>query len=279
MKKTCLTLLGLILISTLYAQTDAVSQTFKDTRIVNGHSVETSEQGQMKFIIAHRFGYVNGGAYELFGIDQSTIRIGLDYGITNNLTVGVGRSSFEKTLDGYLKYRILRQKSGPGAFPVSITAMSSTALTTLKWEDPERENFFSSRLAYAHQLLIARKFSSAFSMQLMPTMVHFNLVPTPEFDHDVYAIGAATRYQLTKMISFQTEYYYVLPGQIGEQYGNSLSLGFDIETKGHVFQLFLSNSRGMIEKFFIAETQGKWEEGDISIGFNITRDFRLTGRK
>lgn len=271
-------LLGLCLNSV--AQTDnRVYQTFRDTRVVNGHSVETSEEGEMKFIISHRFGYVNTGFYELFGLDQSTIRIGLDYGITDNFTVGAGRSSFEKTYDGFLKYQIVRQRTGEKAFPVSITAYTNTAITSLEWENPERENYFTSRITYAHQLLISRKFSEAFSWQIMPTVVHRNIVPTADDVHDVLAIGSATRWQLTKSLSFQTEYYFVLPDQLAEGYRNSLSLGFDIETKGHVFQLHLSNSRGMIEKFFITNTQGRWDKGDISLGFNITRDFRLRGRR
>ena len=124
-------------------EVEKVSQTFKDTRVVNGHSVETSELGEMKFIISHRFGYVNTGIYEVFGLDQSTIRIGLDYGITNRLTVGLGRSSFEKTYDGFAKYNLLRQGKGKGSSPVSLTVLATTALTTLKWEDPERENYFT----------------------------------------------------------------------------------------------------------------------------------------
>ena len=127
-------------VSALYAQ-EPVAQTFKDTRVVNGHSVETNDLGEMKFIISHRFGYVNTGFYEVFGLDQSTIRIGLDYGFTDNFTVGAGRSSFEKTYDGFAKYRFFRQKQG--GFPVSITAMSSMAITTLKWPEPDRENYFT----------------------------------------------------------------------------------------------------------------------------------------
>ena len=133
-------------------------------------------------------------------------------------------------------------------------------------------------MTYAHQLLISRKFSDAFSWQLMPTLLHRNIVPTSDIAHDVMAIGSATRLQVSKTISIQTEYYYTLPGQLEEGYRNSLSVGVDIETKGHVFQLHLSNSRGMIEKFFIGNTTGDWSKGDISIGFNITRDFRLRGR-
>lgn len=262
-----------------FAQTDYTYQTFRDTRVVNGHSVETNEGGELKMIISHRFGAINGGAYEFFGLDQSTIRLGFDYGVTNNLTVGVGRSSFEKTVDGFVKYKFLHQKSGDENFPVSVSALASMAANGLRWENEERENYFSSRLFYAYQLIVARKFHPRFSLQVMPSMVHRNLVPTPDVAHDVFALGSSFRFQVTQQLSVQGEYYYTLPDQLEPGRTNSLSLGVDIETKGHVFQLHLSNSRGMIEKFFIAETFGDWLDGDIYFGFNITRDWRLTGRK
>lgn len=257
---------------------EKTSFTFKDTRIINGQSVETNQDGQLKFIISHRFGSINGGIDEFFGLDQATIRLGLDYGVWDWLTIGIGRSSFEKTVDGFLKARVLHQRENNGA-PLSITILSSIATQTADFPEQERENYFSSRLFYTNQLMLSRKFSDRFSLQLMPTLVHRNLVETADVENDVVSIGAATRFQLTKTISFQTEYYYTLPNQLAEEYYNSLSLGFDIETKGHVFQLNVSNSQGMIEKFFIGETRGQWSEGDIYFGFNISRDFQLKGRK
>lgn len=253
--------------------------TFKDTRIVNGQSVETNQEGQLKFIISHRFGSVNGGVKEFFGLDQATIRLGLDYGIKDWLTVGIGRSSFEKTVDGFVKARLLHQREGGSGSPLSLTILSSTAVQTIDFVEDNRENYFSSRLFYTHQALFARKFSDRLSLQLMPTFVHRNLVENTEVSNDVFALGGASRFQLTKMISFQAEYYYTLPDQLAEVYNNSLSLGFDIETKNHVFQLHVSNSQGMIEKFFIGETRGSWMDGDIYFGFNISRDFQLKGRK
>ena len=255
-----------------------VGGTFKDTRVVNGQSVETNDEGQLKFIISHRFGDISEGASEFFGLDQSTIRLGLDYGIKSWLTIGIGRSSFEKTVDGFVKARIIHQREGVGS-PVSLTALSTIAVQTIEFAEEDRENYFSSRLYYSNQLLVARKFSDRFSFQLMPTFVHRNLVVNSDVKNDVLAMGAASRYQLTKLVSFQAEYYYTLPDQVEDIYSNSLSLGFDIETKSHVFQLHVSNSKGMIEKFFIGETIGKWEDGNIFFGFNITRNFQIKGRK
>lgn len=261
----------------LKAQEQGWVRTFYDTRVINGHSVETNARGGMKFIISHRFGPLNGGFYEMFGLDQSTIRIGLDYGLSNRLTVGAGRSSMGKTYDGFAKFRALVQQEGGS--PVSLTAVSNIAVNTLRWENPERENFFSSRLFYTHQLLIARRFNETIAVQLMPTLVHRNLVPSADIAHDVLALGAAGRYQLTHHLAIQAEGYYVLPDQLGNGFYMPLSIGIDIETKGHQFQLSLSNSLGMTEKIFITETQSSWLDGGIGFGFNITRDFRIRGRK
>lgn len=262
-----------------YGQTDYAYKTYQDTRIVNGHSVETNQEGVMKFIISHRFGTVDGGAYEFFGLDAATMRIGLDYGITNNITVGIGRSSFEKTFDGFAKWKILQQSSGEKNMPFTMTYFTAMAIKGQKWDNPDRENLFASRLFYTHQLLIARKFSNSFSLQLMPTLVHRNLVASPDISNDVLAIGAAPRIKMSKNFTITAEYYYVLPNQLDEQYRNSLALGFNIDTKRHVFQIQLGNSQGMTEKFFVAETLGDWFSAEVHLGFNITRDFTLKGRK
>ena len=261
-----------------FAQSEESGPAFKDTRIVNGQSIETNEKGQLKFIISHRFGSIKGGIEEFFGLDQSTIRLGLDYGVCDRLTVGVGRSSFEKTVDGFAKYRILKQTQ-ENEMPISLSVLASVAIRTLDIDLPQREYPFSSKFFYTYQALIAHKFSDGFSLQLMPTLVHRNLVEQESVSNDVFAIGAASRLQLTKTVSWQVEYYYTLEDQLLDIYNNSLSLGFDIETKSHVFQLHVSNSQGMIEKFFIGETRGSWEDGIIYFGFNISRDFQLGGRK
>lgn len=271
--------LFLILSCGISAQDDEVGKSFYDTRIVNGQSVEMNNEGVMKFIIAHRFGRVNGGAYELFGLDQSTIRLGFDYGIKDWLTVGVGRSSFQKTVDGFLKARVLTQKDRENYFPVTVSLYSNVAINGLRWQDTSRTNLFTSRMSYSYQALIARKFSDRVSVQLMPTMVHRNLIPSDNVDHDVYAIGTAARYVASKRFTFSFEYYYVLPDQLLDERRNSLALGIDMETKGHVFQFHFGNSRGMTEKFFVTETNGNWFDGDIHFGFNITRDFKIKGRK
>jgi len=255
--------------------TEYAAASFKTNKVINLHSLENTAAGVLDIKISHRFGFLSGGAYELFGLDQASIRIGADYGISDRLTIGAGRSSFEKTFDGYIKYKILRQSTGLKKMPVTLAVLGTAAITTLKWVEPDRENLFSSRLYYATQIILGRKFSNVFSLQLSPSWVHRNLVKTVEEANDVFAFGFAGRVKLNKRLSLNGEYIYVLPGQLAKQYTNSLSLGFDIETGGHVFQLHFTNSTSMIEKGFITETVGKWGKGEIHFGFNISRVFTL----
>lgn len=254
--------------------TQFITAAFKTNRVVNLHSLENTAGGELDVKISHRFGFLSGSFYELFGLDQATIRIGADYGITDNLEIGIGRSSFEKTYDGFLKYRFLRQSKGKRVMPITMAVFGSIAVKTMKPVEV-RENYFSHKLAYTWQLIMGRKFSESFSLQLSPTYVHRNLVATRAEKNDVFAVGAGARLKLTKRITLNGEYVYVLPDQLAPQYKNSLSLGFDIETGGHVFQLHFTNSTSMIEKGYIAETVGAWGKGDVHFGFNISRVFNI----
>ncbi len=248
---------------------------FKATRVINLHSLENMSEGELDIRISHRFGFINGGIYELYGLDESTIRIGADYGITDRLMIGAGRSSYEKTYDGFVKFKLLRQSTGAKKTPLTVAFMTSAAVKTIKPSDPDRENYFSNNLFYTFQLIMGRKFSEAFSLELAPTLIHRNLVETSAEENDVLALGAGGRIKLSKRVSLNAEYIYVFPNQLAEGFHNSLSLGFDIETGGHVFQLHFSNSTSMIEKGFITETVGEWGKGEIRLGFNISRVFNV----
>ncbi len=253
--------------------TDYATATFKTNRVVNGHSIETVAKNEFDFKISHRFGFLSGGPYDMFGLDQATMRIGGDYGITDNLNVGLGRSTVDKTYDGFIKYKFLKQSTGLKTMPLTATWISHMGITTLKWPQPNRENYFSSRLHYTHQLLIARKFTEGLSIQLSPTLVHKNIVDSTKFKNDILSLGVGVRQKLTKRTTLNVEYYYVLPNQLEEDKTNVLSVGFDIETGGHVFQLFFTNSSGPFEKAFITDTKAKWLDGNIRFGFNIARVF------
>ena len=244
---------------------------------MNGHSIERMPAGQLDVRISHRFGTLNSGGYNFFGLDQSNIHLGLEYGILNWLMVGVGRSEFEKTYDGFAKFSILRQSTGAKEMPVSVSVVTSISLKTLKFPDPSITNYFTSQLAYVTQILVARKISEGLSVQLTPSYLHRNLVATELDPNDIYALGAGARLKLTKRISLNGEYYYIANPKtyMSQQIYNPLSVGFDIETGGHVFQLFFTNSLGMTEKQFIGATTGQWKKGDIHFGFNISRVFTL----
>lgn len=287
--KRCLLFLSLVLflplilsgqddLLSLLEEEDApqlVSASFKTNRVINLHSLENTPKGVLDFKISHRFGFLNQGISEFFGLDDATIRLGLEMGLTDRLAVGIGRSSFEKTLDGFAKFKLLRQSEGSSSMPITAALLATTAVKTASFEDPNRENLFSSKLFYAFQLILGRKFSEGFSLQLSPTLVHRNLVETLAEENDVFAIGLGARQKLSKRLALNVEYIYVMPNQIAQSFKNTFSVGLDIETGGHVFQLHFTNSTSMIEKGFVAETIGDWADGDIHFGFNISRVFTL----
>ena len=259
---------------------DYTSATFKTTRLALGYSVENPAKNDMIFLISHHFGNINGGAYEFFGLDQATIRLGLEYGITDRLTLGYGRSSYNKTYDGYLKYKVLRQSSGAKNMPFTMNLITGASINSLKWENPDQKNYFSSRMTYLFQVLVARKFNKNLSLQLMPSLVHKNLVAASTDKNDIFTIGAGGRYKFTKRTSINVEYHYVIPDQINSyDYTNSLTIGFDIETGGHVFQLFFTNSVPINVSDFLTQTTDKWGNGDLYFGFNISRIFSFGGKK
>ncbi|WP_028526087.1 DUF5777 family beta-barrel protein [Runella limosa] len=258
--------------------TDYTSATFKGTRIINGHSVETVKKNHLDFLIHHRFDRLNSGAYNLFGLDYSTVRLGFEYGLTDNIMVGVGRSSVQKTYDFFGKAKLLRQASGTKNIPVSITGLVSAVIET-----QDKTLSTQDKTSYCTQLLIARKFNDKLSLQLNPTLLYRNRVATAAQERALFALGFGGRMKVSKRVSLNAEYYWAFRDQdiindLGDKYNNSLAIGFDIETGGHVFQLHFTNSSGMVEKQFIGDTAGSWGKGDIRYGFNVSRTFSFDKR-
>ena len=256
--------------TTIYAD-----ETFKSSRVTLGQSVENPPNGALTILISHHFGALNTGAYEFFGLDQASTRVGLEYGINNFMAVGIGRSTFQKTFDGYLKFRILRQSKGKRNMPLSISVFGNMAVNTLKLSNPRQKDYFDARLSYCTELILARKFGTVFSLQIAPTWVHKNLVATPEDHNDLFSVGMGISFRVSDLISLNGEYHYLIPGQYLSGTTNSVSISCDIKTGQHVFQLFLTNSQGNFEQAFITETSGKWYNGDIYFGFNIHRLFTV----
>ena len=259
---------------------DYTSATFKTTRIVIGQSIENPAKGNMLFLITHHFGAINSGYENLFGLKQATIRLGLEYGLTDRIGFGVGLNTYLNTWDGFIKVKILRQSKGARKMPLTVALFANTAIYTTKWEIPERKNYFTSRMSYCFEILIARKFGQRLSLQLMPAMVHRNMVETAADKNDIFSLGAGGRFKVSKRVSINLEYYYIFPNQVvSATVYNSLSVGVDIETGGHVFQIFLTNSAGEFEEAFLTNTLGAWNKGAIYLGFNISRIFTIVKHK
>lgn len=254
---------------------DFATATFKTTRLINGHTIENVAGGVLDMRISHRFGAINTGINQFYGLDVATMRVALEYGINRWLTIGGGRSTYEKTYDSFLKTKILRQSKGSRIMPITLSYLASMQTITVPYSDPDRINFFTSNMFFVHQLIIGRKFSESFSFQLSPTLVHRNLVDSISSPNDLLSIGVGGRMKLSRRTSINIEYFYQLPmfKDAGSQ--NVLSIGFDIETGGHVFQLCFTNSPYMIEKAFIHQNTGSWKAGDIIGGFNLSRNFTI----
>jgi len=258
------------------SENEFVTSTFKGSRLVNGQSVETRHKREIEFIFAHRFGRINDGIYELFGLDQAYVRIGLEYGITDRLSAGFGRNSVDKTMDNYIRYKLIRQSS---KMPITVTSYLNAAIkTSPKKEDAGYDITLNDRMSYTAQLLIARKFTSALSLQLMPSFVHKNQADQSIEKNDQFALGIGGRLKVSKSVSINSEYYYRFDVLDENPYYNSLGFGIDIETGGHVFQLVITNTRGLTERAFITETSGDFFSGDIHLGFNVTRTFQFKGK-
>jgi opacity protein-like surface antigen len=267
--------------------------TFKSTRVITGHSVENLSKGVLDVRILHRFAPVNMGLYNFFGLDYASMRMGFDYGITNNFMVGVGHSTWQKTYDAFVKIRILRQSTGAVNMPFTLSYLPTIAIRTEKAKLDTLGNRinpgFSDRTSYVQQLIIGRKFSKKFSLQLMPTYIFNhnsidsinkytknkdNIITGPK-RKNTFALGIGSRMKVSKRVSINVEYYYQFGDVKPNHYYNSLSFGVDIETGGHVFQIHFTNSNGMSEKSYITDTDDKWKNGAIRIGFNISRVFTL----
>lgn len=251
-----------------------IESTFSATRLVIGQSVDIAPNGIMHLDIQHHFGPVNSGFYDFFGFDQAATRLGVHYSFNDWIAIGVGRTTIEKAWDGSVKIKVLRQKTD-GKMPISLTYFGNMGINSLKWEDSTRTNYFSNRLSYSHQLIFARKFGDKLSLQIVPSLIHRNLVDRKIDENDVFTLGGGASYKLNKTININLEYHHILSKQTSKDFDNSLSLGIDINTAGHVFQLFLTNSQGMLEQHFLPATEGKWTTGDIHIGFNIVRSFTI----
>ena len=253
----------------------AITSTFSSTRIVNGHSVEMIPEGVGEFRISHRFGTIEEGFYDIFGLDNAQIRLGFDYGISDNVMVGFGRSSYNKTYDIFSKFSFLKQTTD-NSVPVSLQYLFAASVETLRYGDKIP---FMERFSQVNQALISKKMGK-FSLQLSPTIIFHEFY---NYEKNIFSsLGVSARYMVGQRVALTLEYYNRFHHQddgslayknVFEDNKNSLSLGIDIEAGGHVFQFHLSNSSPLHEKGFMFQTDKSWDKGQICFGFNILREF------
>jgi hypothetical protein len=258
-------------------QSEVVYATFKGTQLINASTNETPGEGVLQFMMAHRFGSFNDDyLYNFFGLDNAQVRMQLDYGVTDRLNIGIGRSSFLKVADGFIKYQLLQQQKGTKTVPVSITLHSSTNYRSARYTDGI-DHAVSDRLSYMHQAIIARKWNRKLSTLVSPSVVHFNLVPTAQDPNTTAHITLGARYKISNRMALTGESTLLSNREFssGERYTTPFALGVDIETGGHVFQLHISNTRAMNGPYWMARNPYSLSNGGLFLGFNISRVFTV----
>ena len=256
---------------------EVVYATFKGTQLINASTNETPGEGVLQFMMAHRFGSFNDDyLYNFFGLDNAQVRMQLDYGVTDRLNIGIGRSSFLKVADGFIKYQLLQQQHGIKTVPVSITLHSSTNYRNARYTDGI-DHAMSDRFSYMHQAVIARKWNRKLSTLVSPSVVHFNLVPTAQDPNTTAHITLGARYKISNRMALTGESTLLSNREFsdGERYTSPFALGVDIETGGHVFQLHISNTRAMNGPYWMARNPYSVSNGGLFLGFNISRVFTV----
>lgn len=253
-----------------------IYETFSTTRIINTQSIQTLKKGTMDFRVTHRFGDMDGAENTFFGLENaSNIRIALEYGITNNLQIGIGRNKFGQTIDGFAKYALLKQTKD-NTMPVSVTALTVAAMRVT-----ESEGLFEKpahRFSYAYQLMIARKFGEKLSMQVSPILVHRNYAETYDDENNTFALNGALKFSFTKRFAVVVDYTQIFSEYRSKsENGYTMPLGFGVElgTGGHLFSINVTNNTGIIPNHFVPYTTSKWSEMQFKLGFNISRIFKI----
>lgn len=268
-------------IDTIKADTK-VESAFKSLKIVNLESTKLVGKGDFYLVIAHRFDYINHGFDDFFGIDNANTQIKFVYGFKDCLSVHIARSGFEEIIDAGIKYRLINQEKD--GFPLTIVGFNSIAVNA----EMKKENYpkleFKNRLSYVTQILISRKFTDKLSLEIAPTYFHENTLkdivdennntisPNPQ-NNNQFAIGMGGRYKFAKRWSFNIDYAAHLNRASQSTCKNPLSIGVDLETGGHVFQMHFTNSRAMHEAGYLGKTSGSWSKSEIAFGFNLVRVF------
>ncbi|TNJ43470.1 hypothetical protein KFZ70_16865 [Tamlana fucoidanivorans] len=248
-----------------------VSATFKGLKIVNFESTKLVDKGDFTFVVAHRFGSLKNGFDSFFGLDDAVTRLNFIFGVCDGLNIGVSRSSFQKIYEASAKYRLIKQTHS--GIPFTIVGYNSVLVNTGLEKDNLPLLEFKHRMGYTAQILISRKINNNLSLELAPTFFHDNYVAVNEQDNSQYALGLGGRYKISKRVSLNVDYGWHLNRASTSPFKNPLSVGVDIETGGHVFQMHFTNAQGMNTNSFLGQSTGDWSDGDIYFGFNLSRVF------
>ncbi len=260
-----------------------VSSVFKTLKIVNFESTKLASKKDLYLIVAHRFGSVKNGIDDFFGLDYSVTQIKFIYGFTDWLNVGLARSSRDKKYGLHAKYRLKPQVED--GFPVTIVGYNLVTVNTSLKDDNYPNIDFQDKLTYTSQILVSRKFNENLSLLIAPSYIHENLATrsfveqsdgsTIAYDeeNDQFVIGVGGRYKVSKRVSINLDYGIHLNRNGNSVYNNPLSIGADIETGGHVFQVHFTNAQAMFEEGFMVQGEGDWSDGDFFFGFNLVRVF------
>lgn len=278
----------------LTGQRERVSRAFKDTRVVNVHSVETLPKGKLDVRISHRFGDLfgdNGGWPTFYGLEVAEdVAIGAEYGFTDNFNVGIyrakgagatpaGAAGLRQNLNAVFKLRTLHQETEGN--PLSITVVGTTTMSAaskIEGNDDLIRSFpkFAHRFAFNGSLVLARKFGDSFSLQVIPGVTHRNLVPFAG-ENTMFSLGGAARYQVSRVLALVADATVPFSNTLTSDNGYFPPIGFGLEwdTGGHVFQLNFTNATGIFETDYIPYTTGNWGDGEFRLGFTISRWFNL----
>ncbi|WP_396155693.1 DUF5777 family beta-barrel protein [Flavobacterium macrobrachii] len=246
-----------------------VESAFKGLKIVNLESTKLAAKGDLYFIVAHRFGSIKDGFEGFYGLDNANTQIKFVYGLTDWFTVSGARSELAYDFSG----KILIKNQERDGFPLAIVAFGSLGLNNTLKESLYPKMTFENRLIYVSQILISKKFSDNLSLELAPTFFHENFVLDDNQENSQLAVGLGGRYKFAKRWSLNIDYAAHLNRANNSPFKNPLSIGVDIETGGHVFQMHFSSSQGIHEAGFLGNSTGDWTKGDVFFGFNLLRVF------
>ena len=258
-------------IDTVIEEPTYASAVFKGLKVINFESTKLVAKKGFNFIVSHRFGTVKNGFQNLFGLDEAVTHLNFVYGLSDNINISASRSSNQKIYEVATKFRLVNQQAGK--IPFTVVGYTSVLANTSLDTDNLPKLEFKHRLSYVAQLLVSRKMNNNLSLILSPTFFHDNYLTDDFQENSQYGVGFGGRYKLGKRWSLNMEYGVHLNRSENSLYKNPFSIGVDLETGGHVFQLLFTNSQSMNTNGVFGTSTGEWGESDVYFGFNLARSF------